>query len=533
MDPDRASLIPYSSAELKDHFIYGKYVRDLMHVGGLQTALSAPDIGKLVVFSNNFCDDCTLFEETLQIASRKMKAWDKFVRVYFFDCTREHNVRACHEYDIQKEPSLLYFSFKYTENTRGIVLSTSEPIAPQVAAQVAIDMNKDQRNDLNFRPLTANEDLKGLFEKNKTRYVLLVFQQNNTDVGTMTLLGLSHLPAIAVRIVDDAAVMNKHAPGSQVALFNKRMKKVDLKLKEETSEDIVESVAKLISRKAQRLSGYRRPHHFHPQMDDPTDDYYNEQLEIAIQALNDRSTIYRADLEQALMRILHMEIPKMKAKGGMRLVALRNWVKLLSEVNPLNKKGRTVLKQLHQWMESEKNPSGEQFLETVYTLENAIGQVFQGRHYVGCVATEPFLRGYPCALWVLFHFLTVEAAREPAPFKPGFVIRTIRDFVQYLYYDCPYCSNEFMKISEGMDQVTTHEDEILWLWATHNKMNRKLAGDGTEDRKFPKVEYPSKELCDECMDQTWNNASVLSFLRGIYDLKSMSFFGLPTMLGYE
>ncbi|KAH8330399.1 hypothetical protein KR067_002083 [Drosophila pandora] len=504
-----------------------------MHFGGLQTALLAPGVGKLVVFSNNFCDDCTLFEEALQVAARKMKAWDMFLRVYFFDCTREHNVRVCHEFGIRKEPSLVFYPSNYTEKTHGTVLSTRKPIDPQVAAQVAINMKKATNHTLNFQPLTANEGLKALFEKDKTKYVLLVFQKNNTEVGTMTLLGLSHLPAIAVRIVHDEAVMKKYAPGSNVALFDTHLKKVNLKFKKETSEEIVESVAKLISRKERRRTGYRRTHHFLPKMADSTVDYYHEQLEITTHTLNDRSTIFRADLEQALMRILHMEIPKMQAKGGMRLVALRNWVKLLSEVNPLNKKGRTVLKQLHQWMEGQKNPSGEQFLETVYTLENAIGHVFQGRHYVGCVATEPFLRGYPCALWILFHFLTVEAAREPTPFKPGFVIRTIRDFVQYLYYDCPYCSNEFMKISGGMDHVTTHEDEILWLWAAHNKMNHKLAGDGTEDPKFPKVQYPPKELCEECMDQTWNNASVLSFLRSIYDQKSLSFYGLPTILGYE
>ncbi|KAH8236380.1 hypothetical protein KR026_000642, partial [Drosophila bipectinata] len=494
----------------------------------LHTALLAPNVSKLVVFSNNVCDDCTIFEETLQIASRKMKAWDRFVRVYFFDCSQETNVRVCQEFDIRKEPSLLFFPSHYTDKTRGIVLSTTEPVAPQVAAQVAINSKEDKKDGVNFKPLTAGEDLKSLIKK----YLLLVFQKNDTEVGTMTLLALSNVPEITVRIVKDAAVMEKQAPGLKVALFDSHLKKVNLSFKEETSEDIVESVSKLISRKARRRTGIGKTHYFQPKMVDTIDDYYHETIEMVIDTLNDRSVIYRADLEQALMRILHMEIPKMQTPSGMRLVALRNWVKLISEVNPLNTKGRTVLKQLNKWMEGEKKPSGDQFLETVYSLENAIGNVFKGRHYVGCAATKPFLRGYPCALWVLFHFLTVEAAKEPVPFKPGFVIRTIRDFVQYFYYDCPYCANEFMKISRGMDHVTTHEDEILWLWEAHNKMNLKLVGDGTEDPKFHKVQYPPKELCHECMDQTWNNASVLSFLTSIYNLKSLSFFGLPTMTGY-
>lgn len=30
--------------------------------------------------------------------------------------------------------------------------------------------------------------------------------------------------------------------------------------------------------------------------------------------------------------------------------------------------------------------------------------------WVGCQGSEPHFRGFPCSLWVLFHFLTVQAA---------------------------------------------------------------------------------------------------------------------------
>lgn len=33
-------------------------------------------------------------------------------------------------------------------------------------------------------------------------------------------------------------------------------------------------------------------------------------------------------------------------------------------------------------------------------------------HWVGCQGSEPHFRGFPCSLWVLFHFLTVQATRK-------------------------------------------------------------------------------------------------------------------------
>ena len=33
-------------------------------------------------------------------------------------------------------------------------------------------------------------------------------------------------------------------------------------------------------------------------------------------------------------------------------------------------------------------------------------------NWVGCQGSEPHFRGFPCSLWVLFHFLTVQATRR-------------------------------------------------------------------------------------------------------------------------
>lgn len=33
-------------------------------------------------------------------------------------------------------------------------------------------------------------------------------------------------------------------------------------------------------------------------------------------------------------------------------------------------------------------------------------------NWVGCQGSEPHFRGFPCSLWILFHFLTVQASRQ-------------------------------------------------------------------------------------------------------------------------
>lgn len=58
----------------------------------------------------------------------------------------------------------------------------------------------------------------------------------------------------------------------------------------------------------------------------------------------------------------------------------------------------------------------------------------------------------------------------------------------------------------------------MYLWRAHNHVNKRLAGDVTEDPSMPKRQFPASFLCDSCQDGNgaWDSRVVLRFLLNYY-----------------
>lgn len=124
-----------------------------------------------------------------------------------------------------------------------------------------------------------------------------------------------------------------------------------------------------------------------------------------------------------------------------------------------------------------------------------------------------------------------------------------------------------------MKNVADKDEAVLWLWAAHNQVNRRLAGDSTEDPEFPKIQFPNSDSCPLCHQQlspinastvagsrfaansipkndvsaesakplaqlaednsfledteNWNKKHVLQFLKNIYNRNYLSRYGMP------
>lgn len=57
------------------------------------------------------------------------------------------------------------------------------------------------------------------------------------------------------------------------------------------------------------------------------------------------------------------------------------------------------------------------------------------------------------------------------------------------------------------------EDAVLWLWRGHNKVNKRLKGEASEDPHFPKQQFPPPSICPECHGPNgFDEQKVLQFL---------------------
>ncbi|XP_070072196.1 sulfhydryl oxidase 2 [Drosophila takahashii] len=505
----------------------------MVDIGSLRPALNKNN-SKLVQFLNSFCGDCQRFAPIFKGLSRDLYKWRRLLRIYAVDCAQERNAELCRVFNIRQTPSLRFFSpdTQRNEQVLGAVVPGQDPklIKSMVAELVS-------QNEPIFRPLMPKDDPNILLQnlnESPAQFIALVFQPPDSKIGRDTLLELLPFKEVVVRIVEDALVFASFGlePSNQkLAIVDRSGNAQYLAPSLETSEAYAATVGNFL-----RNLNYKPDPPLPIAVASNITEFLDQQNQaILAEVLKPPLKVYRADLEQAIDKLLHIELRKWSNFEGNNLNALKNIITILTYLNPLNKDGKLLMKDLRDSLISLPSIKGSEFGDMVDSLEKN-RKIFKARRYIGCLGSRPFLRSFTCSMWTLFHHLTVQAAKPPNYFAPGSILITIHGFAKY-FFGCTDCSEHFqqMAIRRNMSSVKTHDEEILWLWEAHNEVNQRIAGDSTEDPKFPKIQFPSPDNCPTCRynNSEWRRDEVLKYLKNIYDIKNLSFYGLPTPQGYD
>lgn len=256
-----------------------------------------------------------------------------------------------------------------------------------------------------------------------------------------------------------------------------------------------------------------------------------EEEKVVIWKEFDRAKLYTADLESGLHYLLRVELAAHRSLAGAQLKTFRDFVTAVAKLFPGRPPVKKLLETLQEWLANlplDKIPYNA-ILDLVNNKMRISG-IFLTSHikWVGCQGSRLELRGYPCSLWKLFHTLTVQASTHPEVLvgtafedDPQAVLQTIRRYV-HTFFGCKECGEHFEEMAkESMDSVKTADQAVLWLWRKHNMVNSRLAGHLSEDPKFPKVPWPTPDLCPSCHEEikgldSWNEGQVLVFLKQHY-----------------
>lgn len=192
---------------------------------------------------------------------------------------------------------------------------------------------------------------------------------------------------------------------------------------------------------------------------------------------------------------------------------------------PFGENGHEFLEELNAFTVDTTEISGDLFAEKLKQLKSRWHPINVTNRWMGCQGSLPNLRGYSCGLWELFHFLTVQSALDTNSSDPLDALKAIHGYVKN-FFGCTDCSQHFQAMADELQiwQVTSKDEAVLWLWRAHNQVNKRLAGDATEDAAYPKIQFPSPATCASCRDraENWELPEVLRFLKELYSAQNVT-----------
>ncbi|OBS74936.1 hypothetical protein A6R68_14501 [Neotoma lepida] len=407
--------------------------------------------------------------------------WAAAIRVAALDCAEEKNQDVCRTYDIHFYPTFRYFRAFTKEFTAGENFKGPDRELRTVR-QTMIDFLQNHTEGTRppacppLDPIQPS-DILSLMDSHSGQYHAVMFESNGSYVGREVILDLIPYDNIVVsRALDrDKAFLGTLGISSVPSCYL---------IYPNGSHGLV-NVAKL----------------------------------------------YTADLESGLHYLLRVELAAHRSLAGAQLKTFRDFMTVIAKLFPGRPPVKKLLETLQEWLANlplDKIPYNA-ILDLVNNKMRISG-IFLTSHikWVGCQGSRLELRGYPCSLWKLFHTLTVQASTHPEALvgtgfedDPQAVLQTIRRYI-HTFFGCKECGEHFEEMAkESLNSVKTPDQAVLWLWRKHNMVNSRLAGHLSEDPKFPKVPWPTPDLCPACHEEikgldSWNEDQVLVFLKQHY-----------------
>uniref|UniRef100_A0A5F8GCP6 Sulfhydryl oxidase n=1 Tax=Monodelphis domestica TaxID=13616 RepID=A0A5F8GCP6_MONDO len=491
------------------------------------TVLGSPS-SWVVEFFASWCGHCIAFAPKWKALANEVKDWRPVLNVAALDCADEVNSEICRDFGITAYPTVKFFKAFSNNSSTGKEMSVFGKSVEDLQQMLidGLESHHGGRWPPSCPPLAPIrlEEINNFFLRNPDDYLALIFEKKYSYVGREVELDLSQYHGIKVRRVLDVQeeIVKKFDvttfPSCYLLTRNGSRSRVPV---------LIESRS-LYTTYLQRLPGVAK-RTFTPTVKPTTGDRGAP----PVRTFADRSKIYMSDLESSLHYILRVEVGKFKVLEGERLRALKNFVSVLAKYYPGQPLGRNFLHSMDVWVPWQQRKS-----IPYSSLEAALNNRREGAvlpkklTWVGCQGSEPHFRGFPCSLWILFHSLTVQAAQHNEYLQqkgdPQEILQAIRGYVKF-FFGCRDCANHFEQMAAAsMDQVKSMDEAILWFWNRHNRVNARLAGTASEDPRFPKIQWPPRDLCNPCHNEVegapvWNLGAILAFLKSHFSARNMVF----------
>lgn len=524
-----------------------------------------------VEFYNSYCGFCKRFAPHWKQFSEEVQAWRDVVQIGAVDCSSDENGEVCRQYEVMAYPTLRYIPPQYANTVADVLqigyrvaTSNHELVKPMLIDYLLNETNPQPHwpNLAPYNETTADRLFAGSAASAKLAFLVVVEPEGERNTTGLEIILDLHATKEAV-IRWTAATHLPFLPANAnpkpwVYAVARHSSVVDNVLTPPLDGDKLNK-----SRIVARMTSYMRMHGIAvvasstmaaipAQPDNPVPEetmpehmQKEQQDEIKERVKKMKDTVFRADLEMALRYALFHEIPGYAKIDGERFTALKQFLAVIRRYFPFGGNGQQFIRKLQDYvMTNDVSISGASFDEAVKRLEAKYRPVFSSSRWVGCYSDNVALRRFPCSMWVMFHHLTVAAEEAEMSTDPLEVLQAMHGYVKY-FFGCTDCSQHFQQMAKDnrLWSVSSKDNAILWLWAAHNQVNKRLSGDETEDPEFPKQQFPSRAVCPQCYRDTasssglsfnngseWDKTEVLFFLKRIHATQNISILGVENEL---
>uniref|UniRef100_H3CKK5 Sulfhydryl oxidase n=1 Tax=Tetraodon nigroviridis TaxID=99883 RepID=H3CKK5_TETNG len=507
----------------------------ILSSGSLRSSVTNSSSAWLLQFFSSWCGHCIQYSSTWKVLAEDVKDWQAVIAVSVLDCAQEENHEICREFGIQLFPTIKFFHAHSPETDRGTPFRGANRQV-QTVRQVMVDILQNHTKldwpdrCPRLEPYSSEDLLPRLGQRSED-YTAIVVEEPDSYVGREVILDLLMFSGVQVKraLSSERPLVEALGVTSFPSLYLLHPNSTHTEPRVEKKQRFFFSSFLKTLPGVQRKAGGRSS---------------AAGLQEAAPGRGaseswrrfDSAKVYTADLESGLHYLLRVELASHDYLEGEELSIFKDFVTLVAKLYPGGGSVVRLMEALSDWLLSLQ---GRRLVyQNVLDLVDNKMRVRQcvpggGVRWVGCQGSRAGLRGYPCSLWTLFHILTVQHAAKPTALEntggsreAAPVLQVMRRYIR-TFFGCQECGRHFEQAAAaGLDQVQNPDQQILWLWEQHNRVNSRLSGTLSDDPLFPKAPWPGPALCATCHEEKngarWNRDNVLVFLRRHYGASNLS-----------